>query len=169
MFAYNLAAAHLGIRHTIAHSFMVSDPWAGGEGWPLIDKTPDRKICKNFPASELPHAIHYCQRYFVGKWYFGKYRLRKDFISCEAPLLMHPPDDLAERGYTIAFIPDDKVKNKTKELKPKQAKEEAFMVCTMIDALNTASKFYKDRHCNGTANYEYSYVFHDDMSMPNEK
>ena len=32
MFAYNLAAAHLGLRHTVAHSFAVSDTWAGGEG-----------------------------------------------------------------------------------------------------------------------------------------
>ncbi|MGK3761985.1 MAG: hypothetical protein ACI8RD_014303 [Bacillariaceae sp.] len=32
MFGYNLAAAHLGLRHTISHSFAVSDPWAGGEG-----------------------------------------------------------------------------------------------------------------------------------------
>lgn len=32
MFSYNLAAAHLGLKHTVAHSFQVSDPWAGGEG-----------------------------------------------------------------------------------------------------------------------------------------
>ncbi|OEU14080.1 hypothetical protein FRACYDRAFT_226996 [Fragilariopsis cylindrus CCMP1102] len=165
MFGYNLAAAHLGLRHTVAHSFAVSDPWAGGEGWPLIDKVPKENICKNFPKSEYPHVIHYCQRYYIGKWFIGKYRLRKDFISCKAPLLMPPPDDAAVK-FTSAIKPDT---GEIKEWKPKQAKEYAFMVCSMIDALNAASKFYKDQHCkDGTGNYNYTYVFHDDMRMPDE-
>lgn len=165
MFAYNLAAAHLGLRHTVAHSFAVSDPWAGGEGWSLIDKTPPSNICRDFPKGELPHVIHYCQRYYLGKWFIGKYKLRKDFISCEAPLLTHPPDDLASR-YTTAIWPGGN--GEIHEIRPKQAKEYAFMVCAMIEALNSASKFYKDQHCkNGRGNYNYSYVFHDDMSMPN--
>lgn len=165
MFAFNLAAAHLGLRHTVAHSFMVSDPWAGGEGWPLIDKVPESNICKNFPKSEYPHVIHYCQRYYLGKWFIGKYKLRKDFISCEAPLLMQPPDDLASK-YNTSILPETTI---IKEWKPKQAKEEAFMICAMIDALNAASTFYKDQHCkNGSGNYNYSYVFHEEMRMPEE-
>jgi len=165
MFAYNLAAVHLGLRHTVAHSFTVSDPWAGGEGWPLIDKVPGEKICKNFPKSEYPHVIHYCQKYSIGKWFMSKYKLRKNFISCSVPLLMPPPDDVALR-YTTAIAPGGNV---PKELKPKQIKENAFMVCAMIDALNAASKFYKDQHCKeGTGNYNYTYVFHDDMRMPDE-
>ena len=165
MFAYNLAVAHLGLRHTIAQSFHVSDPWAGGEGWELIDAVPKDKICKDFPKSELPHVLHYCQRYYLGKWYIGKYRLRKDFISCRAPLLTYPPDDLASK-YTSSILPGQ---NEVKEIRPKQSKEYAFMVCAMIDALNAASKFYKDNHCkDGSANYDYSYTFHSDMRMPNE-
>ena len=135
------------------------------KGWPLIDKVPKENICKNFPKSEYPHVIHYCQRYYIGKWFIGKYRLRKDFISCKAPLLMPPPDDAAMK-YTSAIKPDT---GEIKEWKPKQAKEYAFMVCSMIDALNAASKFYKDQHCkDGTGNYNYTYVFHDDMRMPDE-
>ena len=41
MFGYNLAAAHLGLRHTVAHSFAVSDPWAGGEGMPRLSVPVD--------------------------------------------------------------------------------------------------------------------------------
>ena len=67
MFAYNLAAAHLGLRHTVAHSFAVSDVFSGGEGWPLIDAVPAEDVCHNFPRSEYPHVIHYCQKYFLGK------------------------------------------------------------------------------------------------------
>jgi hypothetical protein len=56
-----------------------------------------------------------------------------------------------------------------KEWKPKQAKENAFMVCAMIDALNAAANFYKDHHCDKeTANYKYTYVFHKNMRMPEE-
>ncbi|KAG7354688.1 hypothetical protein IV203_004044 [Nitzschia inconspicua] len=164
MFGYNLAAAHLGLRHTIAHSFAVSDIFSGGEGWPLIDAVPAEDVCHNFPPSEYPHVIHYCQRYFLGKWFIGKYKLRKDFISCDSPLLKIPPADLALR-YDYAIMPGD---GSRKALKPKHAKEEVFMLCAMIDALNSAAKYYKDKHCD-KANYEYSYTFFDDMSLPEDK
>jgi hypothetical protein len=56
-----------------------------------------------------------------------------------------------------------------KEIKPKQIKESAFMVCAMIDALNAAAKYYKDQHCDyATANYNYSYTFFADMSLPED-
>jgi hypothetical protein len=76
-----------------------------------------------------------------------------------------PPDDLALK-YSSAILPD----GTPKDWKPKQAKENAFMVCAMIDVLNSAAKFYKDQHCDkATANYEYSYTFQKDMHMPGEK
>jgi hypothetical protein len=67
MFGYNLAAAHLGLRHVVAHSFAVSDVYSGGEGWPLIDAVPPEDVCHNFPPSEYPHVIHYCHHYHLGK------------------------------------------------------------------------------------------------------
>jgi hypothetical protein len=165
MFGYNLAAAHLGLRHTVAHSFMVSDVWSGGEGWNLLDSVSNEDMCHNFPKSQYPHVIHYCQRYYIGKYFIGKYRLRKDFISCEVPLLMRPPDDVAVK-YQAAILPDG---GERKELKPKNVKQEAFVTCTMIDALNEAAIYYKDHHCDKeTANYEYSYSFHADMNMPED-
>lgn len=164
MFAYNLAAAHLGLRHTVAHSFMVSDVFAGGEGWKLIDAVPAEKVCHHFPKSEYPHVIHYCQRYFVGKWFIGKYKLRKDFLSCKTPLLTVPPDDVALQ-YNAALTPDGRYK----ELPPNAVKKEAFMLCVMIKALNEAAIYYKQNHCDGeTANYEYSYTFHKNMTMPDK-
>jgi peptidyl serine alpha-galactosyltransferase len=175
MFGYNLAAAHLGLRHTITHSFMVSDMWAGMEGWSLVTNVDAKDVCHNFPHSEYPHVIHYCQRYSIGKWFIGKYRLRRDFISCEAPLLKVPPSDVALR-YTYSIMPGN---NERKDLKEKGVKQQSFMVCAMIDALNAAAKFYKDQHCNGqgattitkskVANYSYSYTFFTDMSLPEDK
>lgn len=167
MFGFNLAVAHLGLRHTIAKSFMVSDPSSEpGEGWSLLGNVPPERICHDFPKSEYPHVIHYCQRYYLGKWFIGKYKLRKDFISCEAPLLMVPPDDIAVR-YSAAIMPGD---GSRKDLNPKMVKKHAFMVCTMINALNSAAVYYKDHHCEkGSANYDYTYTFHEDMLMPEEK
>lgn len=52
MFAFNSAVAHLGLRHTIAYSFMVSDFKTAGEGWPLIDKVDAKDVCHHFPKSE---------------------------------------------------------------------------------------------------------------------
>lgn len=144
---------------------MVSDTFAGGEGWKLIDKVDEKAICHHFPKSEYPHVIHYCQRYYLGKWFIGKYKLRRDFISCDAPLLVMPPEDLAAQGLTTAILPD--ASGTKKDLTPKHAKEQAFMVCTMIRALNEAAIYYKDHHCDKeTANYDYSYTFHKDMTMP---
>ena len=166
MFAYNLAIAHLGMRHTVAHSFHASDPRAGGEAWKLLDKVPESQICRDFPVSEMPHVMHYCQRYYLGKWFIGKYQLRKDFISCESPLLREPPRNVTSK-YTTAILPNDK--KERKEIPEKQRKRYGFMLCHMIEALNAAAKYYKDQHCEeGTANYEYSYTFHEDMTMPDE-
>jgi len=163
MFAFNLAAAHEGLRFTIAHSFVVSDVFTGGEGWKLIDFVPEKDICRNFPKSEYPHVIHYCQRYYYGKWFIGKYKLRKDFISCESPLLVMPPANLATQAVTVSITPN----GERMEKDPKFMKREAFMVCTMIRTLNEAAIYFKDHHCNkDTANYENSYVFHEDMSPP---
>ena len=165
MFAFNLAAAHEGIRFTIAHSFMVSDVFAGGEGWKLIAAVPEEDICANFPEGEYPHVIHYCQRYYVGKWFIGKYKLRRDFISCESPLLVMPPANLAAQGYTEAITPS----GERKLLDAKHMKLHAFMVCTMIRALNDAAIYYKDHHCaKGSANYEYTYAFHENMDLPDK-
>ncbi|KAL3902622.1 MAG: hypothetical protein SGILL_010760 [Bacillariaceae sp.] len=59
--------------------------------------------------------------------------------------------------------------NSRKDLKPKHVKEYTFMLCAMIDALNSAAKYYKDKHCDKkTANYDYSYTFFSDMSLPED-
>lgn len=52
MFAFNIAAAHLGLRHTLAFSFMVSDVGTGGEGWPLVEKVDANDVCHNYPKTE---------------------------------------------------------------------------------------------------------------------
>jgi hypothetical protein len=156
----------LELRHTIAHSFMVSDPKSGGEGWKLVDKVETKDVCNNYPKEYLPHVLHYCQRYFLGKWFIGKYRLRKDFISCDAPLLAVPPPDIGVKyNYRISLET-----RKKETMGDRGVKYNAFMLCTVIRALNDAAIYYKDHHCDkATANYERTYTFFNDMSTPEDK
>jgi hypothetical protein len=162
MFAYCVAAAHLKLPHQMAQGFMVSDTTSGtGEGWKLVDHFPKNQVCQ-VPKDQLPHVLHYCQRYGLGKWYIGKYRLRKDFISCESDLLMEPPIDVAVQ-YNFGVTP-------TNELKYYKhaniVKRHAFMLCMLIKALNDAAIFYKQHHCpDGTANFAKVYTFHKSMTV----
>jgi hypothetical protein len=166
MFGYNLAAAHLELRHTIAHSFMVSDVTAGGEGWTMVNQVETKDVCGNYPKELLPHILHYCQRYFLGKWFIGKNRLRTDFISCAAPLLAVPPPDVGLK-YDYHISPGDGSRGTLSET---ARKHHAFMLCTLIPALNDAAIYYKDHHCDkATANYERTYTFFKDMSTPEDE
>jgi len=159
MFAYCLAAAHLNLPHRVAYGFMVSDTLVPAEGWQTIDTVnPKTRVCKNFPQKDLPHVLHYCQRYSLGKWYISKYKLRKDFISCDAELLMEPSPDIVNKNYQIA---PEGTRTTVKTLKvPRRM---AFMICTLIQGLNEAATFFKDHHCERKAVYTKSYIFHDNM------
>jgi len=168
MFAYCLAAAHLKLPHQIAQSFMISDVGTGGlEGWQkYIDPKSDLDVCTPgaIPQEDLPFILHYCQRYWLGKWFIGKYKLDKDFISCKHPLLMVPPKDIATK-YDFAIQPGSGEK---KEVKKDQVKRNAFMLCHFIPALNEAARFYKDHHCkdpNDPPNYKEEYIFHPTMEL----
>jgi peptidyl serine alpha-galactosyltransferase len=155
MFAYCFAAAHLNLPHRIAQSFMVSDVYSGGEGWKLVSKMGRKNVCN--PPSELnPHVIHYCQRYMLGKWFIGKYRLRKDFVSCESPLLKEPPEDIVKLNYQVA--PDG---SRINLRNPASVDRNAFMICGLIPRLNQAAIFYKEHQCKGeNPNFDKTYIFH---------
>lgn len=163
MFAYSLASAHLKLSHQVAKSFMVSDAFSGQEGWGLVDHIASDNVCYNAPEEKLPFVLHYCQRYMLGKWFIGKYRLPKDFVSCESPLLMEPPPDINKRyNYSIAPFQSER-KEYSKQI---FVHRNAFMVCTMIKGLNEASEYFKRHNCpsdGGSTNYEKSLIFHDSM------
>ena len=157
MFAYCLAAAHLGLAHQTAASFMVSSTGVmKGEGWSYVDGIPDEKICQpnDIPEENLPNVLHFCQRYGWGPYFFGKRKLPHSFLSCESPLLHDPPDTLLT-DYEQATFPGGNVK----EFKGAEAKRNVFMVCYMIQALNEAAEYYKAQHCNSaSANLKHSMI-----------
>ena len=164
MFGYCFSAAHQGLKHQIAVSFMVSDPYAGNiEGWGLVDPLGKEKVCQQPPREELPYLLHYCQRYMLGKWFINKYRLPKDFISCEAPMLMEPPSDIGLQ-YDFAIGPGSVEKKPFP--KPHFIVRMAFMLCHLIPALNEAADYFKRHNCPaGKANFNKTHIFHTSMEI----
>lgn len=159
MYAFCIAAAHLGLRHQIIDSLMISNPDTGGEGWPLIDKIPAEDMCDfardpDHSKYALPSVVHMCQRYSVGKeWFFGKRRIPHNIYECETPLFEEPPSNL---GVLYDFKWPPNAKDKT-PLSPKIINQQTFMVCALTRLLNDASQFYKSATCpEGSANVQQS-------------
>ena len=182
MYGWSLAAAHLRLPHVLAESFMVSetDITAGGEGWPIIDQMKDDDICDDSHRSNttsssssssllsMPFVIHYCQSYWIGKWFIGKYRIKSTFLSCDSPLLQEPPTDIREWKYDYYIKPGGKPYGQKERMKPITARREQFMICQVIKKLNDAATWYKEQICEvGNANYDKSFIFHHNLDPEN--
>jgi len=174
MFAYCIAAAHLRLPHTLFSTGMVSNTEMSSteEGWSLIDTVETTDQCKfskkiiqtsTIPSPRstndgtAPLVVHYCQRYGLGSWFFGKRRVPKDFFSCSTPLLISPDEDLRHTEYDYWIPPPPNGKGTPPE--PKRIisnlvrrKREAFILCFMIRAMNEASIFLKQHHCTDGGN-----------------
>jgi hypothetical protein len=167
MFGYCYASAHLELPHTMIKSIVVSTTTTTNrEGWELVDAIPNDEVCNPPSTANLPFALHYCKRYLLGKFFFSKYRLRKDYLSCDTPLLVMPPNNITELDYWIA--PPAKRTTKgattppdTRNVTKKIAKREAFMICGLISKVNEAVEYFKMQHCGGRANFNRTYNFHD--------
>jgi hypothetical protein len=103
---------------------------------------------------------------------FSKYRVKKNILNCDKPLMKRPSNDVYPKyGYKI-FPPRadksdwEKYKEVQKTISKVQAKREAFMVCGMVSALNEALRFYKQQACGRNnlpvANLNETYTIHDD-------
>ena len=172
MFGWSLAVAHLSLPHTLAESFMISSTEAGEEGWPLIDALNSDELCDSTISSEkgdqLPYVIHYCQSYWLGKWFIGKYRLASDWMSCERPLLLEPPKDIWQQ-YDYYIRPGGvPYGTKVHIGQSTVVKREQFMICQLIARFNDAATWIKDQTCNESeANYNKSFIFHFSLDPDN--
>jgi len=142
MFAYCAASAHLQLPHQIIDSLMISNTDSTGEGWDLIDKIPDEKICfvaenpTSFALYPVPNVVHYCQVYSFGGVNFSKRRMAEDFFSCHSQLLEKP---------NVTTTKDQKMMGETSLT---VLKREGFMICSIVGTLNEAGTFFKDHHCD---------------------
>ena len=154
MYAFCIAAAHLGLKHQLVDSLMVSNTEAVSEGWSLIDSIPPEDVCEfakslDHTRHPVPSVVHLCQRYTVGEeWFFGKRKVPEDIYKCETPRFAEPPNDVATL-YDYKWPPNSKEKT---VLKPKIVKREAFMVCFLTHLINEAAEFYKVGTCQGKTN-----------------
>ena len=172
MYGWSLAAAHLKLPHTLAESFMISDvDISSGEGWPLIDVLDNDEISE-FSTSKvredhLPYVIHYCQNYWLGKWFIGKYRLASNWLACERPLLLEPPKDIGQQ-YDYYIKPGGVPYGTKEKISPLKVKRNQFMISQIIARYNDAATWIKGQTCDeGTANYEKSFIFHFNMDPEN--
>ncbi|KAL7551482.1 hypothetical protein ACHAWF_014692 [Thalassiosira exigua] len=133
----------------------------------------DDEVCEYSMLKEkedkLPYVIHYCQNYWLGKWFLGKYRLDSDFLSCKKPLLLEPPKDVGKQ-YDFYIKPGGNPYGTKEKLRPTSVKREQFMICQMIARLNDATTWYKGQTCEeGTANLEPSFIFHHSLDPDNNE
>ena len=157
MYAYCIAAAHLRLPHMLVDSLMISSIGVGGEGWKFIREIPATDVCdialsnnSDHPVHTvvLPSVIHYCQRYGVDKYFWGKRKMDHDIFSCEHPHLLEPPSDLGSGKYSSVSPKGNTVDSKLS----------AFMVCALTKATNDAMVYFKTGHCDGGGNMKKAYV-----------
>ena len=136
---------------------MVSSAGIGGEGWRFVNAIPSDQICRfaSHPnhSYPLPSVIHFCQRYLIDKYFWGKRKVPHDIFTCEAPLLIEPPSDVGSGKYLTVYERSEK----QKPISAEREKMDGFMLCALTAATNDAMNFFKDRHCDGDANRAKTY------------
>lgn len=153
MYGYCTAAAHLDLRHQIAKGFMVSNvDMTDGEGWEFLDGISDEACDVSTYNKNVPHVLHFCQRYGIGEYFISKYKVPTSVLTCEHALVEEPPLDIAATT-AYSHYADGSYKNYTTPQQIPKIYRNAFMVCSILPALNKAAEFYKQHHCPNGANY----------------
>jgi peptidyl serine alpha-galactosyltransferase len=175
MFAYSTAAAHLNLPHDLAINFMYSNPEADWyEAWDPVEQMAPSDLCrhtlsdKNDPSNvqyrnQLPYILHFCQEYYHGPYYFFKYFIPNNFLSCEHPLLLDPTDHHSDNGEFLLVLSYNTTQYKTYDgripiVTYPIRQRHVYTLCHLIARVNEAVTFWKENHCpKGTANYNKIY------------
>jgi hypothetical protein len=173
MYAYILAAADLGIQHTISQSLMWSDPRIQyTEPWDLIEGMKVEDLCGELP-SRTANVLHYCQPFTFKDWGLYKFDLRGRMHKCTHPLLAEPPRDLVVDFDLTTIHPAvaERKPEKQKEWTERVNKREAFMLCQVIKKLNEAMEHHRTHVCkNKGGNVEKTFrVYKNDYFNNNAK
>ena len=92
-------------------------------------------------------------------------------MDCDKALIRPPSKDVYPRfdykinpplanGQDLQTYEEERMPVKSS----KEARREAFMLCAMIEKVNEALMYLKERSCNGTANLNMTYSVYDDPS-----
>jgi hypothetical protein len=156
MYGYCMAAAHIKLEHQIARGFMVSNVTTTvGEGWSFLDDVTDDACRVDTLSKAVPLVIHFSQRYSIGKFFLRKYTIPTDILSCDVPLLELPPLDIAATTNYSQY--GDGSIDVWEGNTAVHRYRNAFMVCSLMPAINKAATFYKDHHCPNGANYNQTW------------
>jgi hypothetical protein len=185
MHAYSTAAAHLQLPHHLAKAFMASDvpsqdffsvigdrltkANACQAGIESISRTTDNEKITNEPIIDeqhLPYVLHFCQRYALGRWFFSKYKVHENVFDCDAPLLMEPPLDVAER-YSWSIFPNEIETFDYSTKHPEQIQRNGWFLCSIIYGLNEVIAKVKEMRCSDphsdiAVNWDKTFHFHDE-------
>lgn len=179
MFGFIYATVMLKLPFTLVKSIVVSTTTTSSrEGWKFVDDLPNDQVCsvprlatsykeERPELPNLPVGLHYCKRYYLGDYFFSKYRVKKNILNCDKPLFGLPPDDIFPKFDYMITPPradlSDKLTYKAEKrpVKKEWAKREAFMLCGMMSAVNEALRYFKSMAC-GTANLSETYSIYTD-------
>lgn len=161
------------MRHFSFHlvALGISQSLRAREGWSYVDSLNAQQICEPPPLARLPMALHYCKRYRLGRNFFSKYRIKKNILRCDKPLLKPIEQDLLSRGIDwyikppVAFPSQNKLYNETREKLKERPHRELFMLCGMTKSMNEALRFFKQRACVNQgidANLNETYSIYED-------
>jgi len=159
MYAYNVAAAHLGLRHTLLEHYMVSNPDKPGEGWDWVDPFVDKNLNCNSPESllgqnlaghrPLPSIVHLAHNFkapvdtgWPSEWMFHKGHVPEDIFACGTPLIKEAPADLL----TVSTKADLLAQN-TKPTRPHLRARSAWILCNVVSRLNAVILKHKTKFC----------------------
>jgi hypothetical protein len=140
MFAFSLAAYHVHRHPQTSTGFMISDVGGGEEGWHWVEEQQDflgPNFCpRQYPPNNVSHpfVLHYCNHYYWKNISFVKYYMKHKFLRCGSNLLREPEN-----------LPVNK-----------KSYQDAYVLCTLIPALNEAAEYYKRLHCrqDNSTNYQ---------------
>jgi hypothetical protein len=160
MYGYCLAVAHLEIPQQLAYGMMISDIQSEEEGFYFLKDVPPEALCdadarKSLP--NVPHVLHFCQRYGIGENFLSKHVIPDLITSCDTPVVKLPPKGIVFTNYS--HYGDGSVEvwqDKTR----KHQYRNAYMICTLLPALHDAALYYKKKHCDNP-NFEETWNFFD--------
>jgi len=135
MWAYSIASAHLGLKHTILDHYMISVWGNRGEAYDWIDAWPSLS-CRNPvepPGHRSPIFLHLASNFKApgekGPWMFHKGHVPAKILDCDMPLIVEAPDDTWE-------VSRDRTR-----------RQHAWVLCHTISKLNHVLLMYKQKFC----------------------
>jgi hypothetical protein len=168
MYGYSLAAAHLNIPQQLAYGMMISDIPSEQEGFYFLKDAPPEAICDAEARKSLanvPHVLHFCHRYAIGEHFISKHVIPDLITSCDTPLVKLPPKEITFTNYS--HYGDNSVEVWQDKTRKRQYRN-AYMICTLLEALHDASLYYKQKHCEHP-NLEESWNYFDWKKEEKEK